>query len=484
MKSRHFATIALGLVVSALATLFVYAVHDLEYFPDHQDEVHYYLGARSFHETSSVRAPEMNDEAVAPLLEANWYGVFYALFYGAMMNIGGVNAANFVLTNAVLLMTALLLLARSDLTADDKRLTSLLFLSLGPVSIYSFTLFPEVLHLVFAVVLSLLLCRMDRNNEGEISSRDLWLYMACVVVFTLFRVTTVLWLAALIAYARTWGQVRRYVVLLAAGVFLTFLYTRCCTAPMFFPGGRLIEDATRGDVRTIVRALALLRSNAAGAFRAIDFQAFVTVAAMVLVGVCAAATRKRILVAATLVAFSYLAVLLTFYVPPMFYMNKQTACLMPLFVIATAGSGVRPMRLALAVLILGSAPMGLLKGLEVIKWHRWSYRQYVLHADQAAAFRLVSSLVDPDRGSIVLWAYREHDYPGQCSAMLLPLRNVNGWPIRYTTNMVRTSASPAVKFRTHGKLNVRYVLSRNPLSLPRLRLLYGGRYFFFYRLEN
>lgn len=134
-----------------------------KYFFAEEDEGIYYNAARTFAETSSARAADCNDESVSRIGQFDWYGPMYHIFYGSVAKIAGEHTYNFLVVNLICLAVIVLLVWRADFAKQTKLLITCAFLSAYPMIFYIFTLYPETLELLFAVILTLQLYRLHKN---------------------------------------------------------------------------------------------------------------------------------------------------------------------------------------------------------------------------------------------------------------------------------------------------------------------------------
>jgi hypothetical protein len=101
------------------------------------------------------------------------------------------------------------------------------------------------------------------------------------------------------------------------------------------------------------------------------------------------------------------------------------------------------------------------------------------------AFLQIKSVVESNKDLVILWCYNEFDYGGAAQA-LLPYSTSGGHPILYTTNIIFDHANTPLteKFKLHHKLNVDYILSRQPLEWLSSSLVEQTPYFYLYKAKS
>jgi len=216
----------------ALTALICYACWGGRYFVAEPDECTYYNSARLFNETGSMIAPVAVNEEVSPIGQYNWYGPMYALLYGLIAKVFGFHIYDFLVLNILCILATILIIYRTGFELETKLLISTAFLSCYVFVVYIFQLYPEPLHLYFDTILILRLKKIyDKDLEEKPYQKDIWLYVLLVIFFSLFRVTTVLWITGLFAFAASKKDLVKTGGICMGSLFIVIVYMHYFNAP-------------------------------------------------------------------------------------------------------------------------------------------------------------------------------------------------------------------------------------------------------------
>ena len=112
------------------------------------------------------------------------------------------------------------------------------------------------------------------------------------------------------------------------------------------------------------------------------------------------------------------------------------------------------------------------------------YSELDKNEDKINHFAGITNLVKQDGASIVQWVYSEHDFPNRITEAIIPISNIAGYPICYTTTITSSSDPDSIKFKRFGKLKIDYILSVHELGFDDIQLLTKNDYFCFYKIIN
>ena len=359
---------------AALIVLIGYACWGGRYFVAEPDECTYYNSARLFNETGSAIAPVAVNEEVSPIGQYNWYGPMYPILYGLIAKIAGFHIYNFLLLNILCILGAILIIYRADFDLNTKLLISTAFLSCYVFVVYIFQIYPEPLHLFFDTILVLRLKRIyDKDQTGKSYSKDIGVYILLVLFFSLFRVTTVLWIAGLLAYSTS----KKNLIIISGiclGAFLVILaYMHYFNAP--FEAG-IIPYMVHSGLSFHNIAITIKSSFVniySFATQSNSFYDLIYVLLMVIAAFNYAVTRNKLILSACIISALSLFALLVFYVPLSSFLNKQTAYFYPLLIVPICYVGLADIKkLTIAILLL-FAPIAYLKAAAQIKLRKDNY---------------------------------------------------------------------------------------------------------------
>jgi hypothetical protein len=154
-----FVKLLLGLAAFCFLGFLVWSLCE-HYFPAEEDESIYFSVTKMFSETNSVSSASFYDDNVALLFSANWYGIFYNIFYGSFAKLVGTNGFLFIGINVCSLLLSVYVLSRIHVSREQKRNILLFLLLFNMVFCYSFTFYPELLNVLLGVILVFFLLRM------------------------------------------------------------------------------------------------------------------------------------------------------------------------------------------------------------------------------------------------------------------------------------------------------------------------------------
>ncbi|CAN5458145.1 hypothetical protein BH10BAC4_BH10BAC4_15810 [soil metagenome] len=487
LKSQRllFLKVLFSLQIAFLAFLFFQAVSDNHYYLVNEDEVINFCSAKVFSETGSVRAEGCIAENVSRIGEMNWYGPGYSIIYGAAKKFFGDSPALFIKIHFVWALFTLAIIFLLPVSLEDKLLSGCVLLFAEQFTGYIFTYFPESFHLLAASVFILLIVLIDQSRDQRKGIIYAVIFTGLALFMVLFRVTAIFWITALIGLSQTRKTAVMMILVFMAGLVFTLLYMRYFTAPPYAADmqkiDRLFEFDVIGFVVKTIRATGrntfeLLKSGSSGVYGLLML--------MLIASIRWWQTKDRLLLAALLVSSSLVGALMAYYSAGPWYFLKQSAILIPLLIIALiiTGSSVK-LKYGIFLTALLLSPFmynNLSAGIQV---RRNAFSVLESNRQFHSALLELREFINEKENVTILWCYDEFDY-GPTAEALLPFATTSGFPILYTSNIVKAAETPEVRFQLHNKLKVQYVLSRSPLDLPSLRLVHATQFYHFYKIEK
>lgn len=461
-----------------------YAFFNGKYFVAEEDETIYYNCARLFSETGSVRATECNTENVAKVWQCNWYGPMYYLFYGGIAKIAGIHNYNFLLTNIACLVLILLLILKADFSTEIKLLIICSFLTLYSMIGYVFTFYPETLEILFAVILTLKLKKIAIDTG---STRKIALYILLVMFFALFRVSTVFWVFGLLAFSQSRKDFFKKLGLSLACFLLIYLYLSYFNAPVFTGGLAHIMNDKPG-LAVLVYLVRKIAWNAFVFFSRNPFYDLLQIPVILVAVYSWFISKNRFMLAACIISIIYYIVLLTLYVPYSFFLNKQSACLYPLLLVAFFYTDTSKLKYLTLGLLLIFSPISYLKAAGLIRAKKQAAIENEKAAPLISQIDQIRSKIEGGKPRTILTLYREfeNDLPYSVLSCNLPASTTDKQPILYTYNFPIDRQEGSVfknelNFQTHGKLYVDYILSKHALSIDSTTMVYSCNLFYLYK---
>jgi hypothetical protein len=470
------------LVIAAFLSLsweFQEAIKDDAYFVAHEDEVIYYGSAQLFAETQSLQAESCIAEDVSKVGKFNWYGPGYNVVYGTLKMVFGNANSLFIRFHFVLACLILVIVFLSHLPMEDKLLLAGILLISEQFTVYIYSYFPELLHLFFSTALVYVLWQIYRQQS---TPRWISLFLMLVLAFSLCRITTIFFLAALLPLGSNWRQRGPMMLIFVLGIVASVLYLRFCIAPPYAGEMHKLEKLYTFSIWNFLADS--IKATLANAWRIVTTYSGPV---FVLLGLCILAifnfwkTKDRFQLAAVLVALCLLGTLMAFYSVSPFYFVKQTAMLLPLLLVAAMRGPLLVTKWGLLLVVIYFWIPVNKHRTKAIEEHQHAFANLQNNASLREAFQLIRTSVEAKKDLVILWCYNEYDY-GSAAQALLPYSTASGNTIMYTTNIVFDQAvDPKVKFKLHHKLRVDYILSRQPLDWLASDLKLQTPYFYLYR---
>jgi hypothetical protein len=473
----------IAITVSSLTVEFFNAIQGDSYFVAHEDEVIYYGSAQLFAETGSLQAESCITEDVSPIGQFNWYGPGYNAVYGSLKKLFGSHHSLFIRFHFFLAMLILVLVFLLPRSLEDNLLTAAIFLITEQFTCYIFSYFPELLHLCFATILVFLLVIIyRREQEGNPTISLVTTYLIVVILFSLCRITTIFWLAALVPLGSTWRQRIPYLLVFGLGIIASVFYLRFFIAPPFAGEMHKLQKLYSFNLWDFVlETFKGVYHNVVIFFSSNSTPIFVLFVLSVFTLFHFWKTKDKFQLAALLVTLCLVGTLMAYYSVNPFYFVKQTAMLLPLLVVAFMRGPFRVAKWTLfLVLIFFWVPVNK-KRSSVIKEHKAAFANFKNNSALQADFEQIRDHVERNKDIVILWCYNEFEY-GNAVQALLPYSTKTQNPIMYTTNIVASDSPATEKFKLHGKLKVNYMLSRNQILDTTLLQVLRTDHFFMYQL--
>ncbi len=474
-----------AMTMSSLTMEFFNAIRDGRYFVAHEDEVIYYGSAQLFSETGSLQAESCITEDVSPIGQFNWYGPGYNVVYGSLKILFGSANSLFIRFHfflALLILAVTLLLPNP---IEENLLTASIFLITEQFTCYIFSYFPELLHLFFSIVLVFLLEVIYRKEkEDKLNVLLVTIYFGAVLLFSLCRITTIFWLAALVPLGSNWRQRIPYLLIFGLGIIASVFYLRFFIAPPFAGEMHKLQKLYSFNLWDFVletfkgvyhNAVIFFSSNSTPIYVLLLLSAFTLINFW--------KTKDKFQLGSLFVTLCLVGTLMAYYSVNAFYFVKQTAMLLPLLVVAFMRGPFRIAKWTLFfVLIFFWVPVNK-KRSSVIEEHKAAFANLKNNSALQADFEQIRDHVERNKDIVILWCYNEFEY-GNAVQALLPYSTKTKNPIMYTTNIVVTNSPASEKFKLHGKLKVDYILSRWPLAEPTLNQVLETVHFHLYSLNR
>jgi hypothetical protein len=233
---KNTGQIFLGIVLSTLSLLLIYLVYkaiSLNYLPIYSDEYGYYLDAKSFWLYGRIDAATTLNERFSLVGHAGFHGFVYSVLYGTffkLFSFFGISPS-VMLTNIILAISLLILLALTNISLKNKMLIGIVFMSNFILIVYLSSGMAEIFHYVFAFVVGYLLYRVYETRERKY----LYSFIALIVLLSFFRQSWIFVLFGLFPLANSLKDFVKYSIIFLLGLIFVVLDIKLFHAP--FPFG-------------------------------------------------------------------------------------------------------------------------------------------------------------------------------------------------------------------------------------------------------
>ncbi|MGP8215900.1 MAG: hypothetical protein ACLQQ4_10080 [Bacteroidia bacterium] len=457
------------------------------YYLAHEDEVTYYNDAKIFYETGSVRASDCLTENVSKIWQCNWYGPMYHIFYGSIAKIVGLHTYNFLVTNLICFLISIVLILKADFTKEAKLLIICSFFALHSIVEYLFTFFPETLILLFGVILTLILYKLSvAGYKTKKFNRIFILYILLVMFFALFRITMVFWVFGLLAFSWSRKDFLKKLVICLVCFLLIYIYGIYFNAP-YYAGSMAKITNNKIAIGTIVFLAKKLAWNSY-VFVAMNnpFYDLLQIPVLIITFYSLYISKNMFMMAACIISFIYFVVLLTLYSSFSFYINKLTACLYPLVLIAFFTTDKARLKYLVLSFLLLFSPITYLNVKNIISDRKKMAIRRENVKPLIDQFQQIKYKIEGGKPRTILTLYRDFDkkVPFEILASSLPCSTTDKFPILYTNNFHNednTVCDYSSNFNTWGRIYVDYILSAYPLKIDSTSMVCSCDLFYLYK---
>jgi hypothetical protein len=457
------------------------AIGDGRFFLLHEDEVIYYCSGKVFAETNSVQAEGCIDENVSRIGRMNWYGPGYSVIYGLVFKIFGDGPTVFIWFNVFLGLGIVVVIFFLNVNFELRVLFAICVLMTQQFCVYLFSYFPETLILFLATVLAVVLSNHFLSKGSE--RNYLAWFIVLTLVFMLVRVTFIFWMAACIPLAKNRRQLLQWTAVYIGSVLIAMFYMKYFTAPPYAGSMHKIDHLYHGDIwKFLVATISSTISNAIALLSNRNSAINILLGLIIGAGIIAYIKKSSLLLSSVLVSTSLLIVMCAYYNVDHFYFIKQTCMLTPLLLGTIIVESTPAIRYSLAVVILVVFPSPIRKMNIAIVDGRNAFLHFENFSDFKSSLREIPNHIQKEATNI-LYCYNEFDY-GNAAEALLPFSTVNHNPILYTTNIVEPNSEPSIKFVTHKRLPIHYILSKNALFSDTLKEVHSTQFYHLYKPDR
>jgi len=271
-----------------------------------------------------------------------------------------------------------------------------------------------------------------------------------------------------------------------------FAYIKLFNAPFYVPNAGVIMGGKIG-LGTIFTEISTVSRTMVGYITLNSYFDLVVVTVMLITVFAWYISRSRFILAACIIAGIYHLVLFALYVPDAFNLNKQTACLLPLMIIAVVAYGTPASRKAIFFFVLLFAPLVYLETFYRIKDYKSCYEMNQSLKPITSQLEQIRYKVASGKPTVISLLNREMDkrvfnksLPMEYFLPNLPVSTTDHYPITYSSIIPSFPNGDTAKryednFQTFGKLHIDYFLSAKPLNMDSVPLVYHTDLYYLYK---
>jgi hypothetical protein len=225
----------------------------IHHHPVWSDEFFYFVNAQASFQNNTLQAAFTFNGEGSTVFGADAHGFAYPLINAVFAKIFGWHFLNFIYLNHLLLVAAIFVIGNLKTITKIQRLLTICLIGLFPFfALYAFTFMQEIIHLFFAVLLSVIVYNIHTKS---LNYRNFIYFVAVVLVASLFRTLWLFWLIGLIPFAKNKRQKALCYSVFFIGIALSFLMNKIFleAVPNYFYS--LIELISNGNLVNVLSSL-------------------------------------------------------------------------------------------------------------------------------------------------------------------------------------------------------------------------------------
>jgi hypothetical protein len=493
VKSNNiFNGLAIGVALVLLFILLLRFLSIPHFLAFNEDETIYYSGAKVFAEVNSVKARAMIAENVSTFFEADWYGIFYPIFFGGIMKITGTSYKAFIAINILLYLLIAFIILKNKQLDKNERLSLLAITIASPVLLkYTFYFMPMVLNVFFALVLIFYLLKIntasERMNRSELNAA-IFKYVLLVLLFSLFRVTFVFWVIGIIPFSTSRKNGIYLTSVCFIGLLLIVMYMKFFNAPAYAPNVAIISYLFQHDFylffKSVIHSIASNIEAGPLNFKAISKPYilpyyFTLLAPFYLVYRYTVKQKNKLLLAISAICLlSNLVSVFFYYLAYGLFMRFSIQLFAALcFVVIMDKNISNILKRSFIILLLLSSALAVPKQLKEFDQRELSGIT-IQNEFYSAIVDLKNNIADQPVTTILVDRTIFVSHPSKEFELVVPYIAANRGTIRYTYNLLEKDP-----LALHQKLKIDYVLSADSLKSPNFTPIYFNKHYFLYKLR-
>lgn len=496
MRLERVIMIIEALLLCAAVSVFVWfgiRVFSGPFLPSSEvnDGFGYFMGAKSFFINHQLRAPAIFLDNVSSIGEFYAHGFVYSLINGGVALIVGWHNKLIVAVNVILLVAAGAFVLMRREAWRWKLILLLLFLTFYLTPTMTFAFMQETIHLLLALIVGqFLMMIFDQEDDGR-RKRLLLGYYVLIAVVALMRPTWAFWAVGPLALTGTRRDFAVLGGLAAFSIVLGYLYLKLLFAPYPYYTPYAATSAALADHEYVAAVRAIfefLRSNAAKLFVS-KFYIFGTtyipnLYTLLVIAVtfylleCYRRVADRRALAVALVGIFYIAAILVMYDVLAGARTIGVVFVLQLVYLVAARRRALVAGLALFQVAMFPSVVGITNHIIDVQSKSGDYA--ARHADWLRTIHDIGPAIEAGHRATVYLdnALTNSEYPVNIH---LPLRSGDGYPLRYSLDLV--ASLPMIERRFDAGF-IDYVLTAQRLSRADLTPVRQSGNLYLYRVKR
>lgn len=446
--------------------LVIYFVATGNYYPFYADEAIYLTSGKLFYETGSLKAVLAFYEMRSKVGDFGWYGPMYNMLYGLLPKLFGWSAVSNLWVHLFLYGIVIYIIGFSKLLPPiNKKVLLLCFLGSYTFIPFLFSYFPELLHVLFGLLVYVYYMRAHENP------RSFWFFILLVMLFTLFRVTYIFSLLALLPISITGLSQLKKIGVVAVGFMLGLLYFAFFHAKPSVVGLGDVFTLDMQYAETVFKTVKTnLHSNLLlffGFFKSWTkgFESFIAIIILGLLLLHSIVINKGLvqkqLIGILLSAMALVFVLLAMYSAKIFFMEKQLTWLYTVLLLAMIQEK-RYNKVLVGVYLVFFLPLMVYRSYDTTEKRSYSYHKTQEQKKKLPDIEAFTLQLEINKKYIhILFVDNEFPILNNLAYSFFPL-SIQGTPILYTTNYRYQNSIE--KYKEHGRSNIDYILAREEIN--------------------
>ena len=218
-----------GIILCIVVMFYILTYSNLtsNYRPILPDETQYFGDSKYSYENTTITAAFTAD-GVGSKIKTGRHGFAYTILNALVAGVFGWHNLNFIYTNIAFIVVCLIIFfSLGFINTLQKIKISILFLVFPLIPVYSVTYMQEMVHVFFAILLSVILYKISLKNNPKL----IFYFILICLIASLFRPLWLFFLIMLLPFSNSRKQFYYLSIIFVNGVILSFIFNIIFNAP-------------------------------------------------------------------------------------------------------------------------------------------------------------------------------------------------------------------------------------------------------------